>query len=194
VTSIIVQVIDDDDVVVQETTTDLTDEDIVLDEWEWCWYPVPQPKSAVKIDLAMSTNATDKIRYVTTGSGTRKIGKVCVGTMIDLGRMQFKFDDGIIDYSINQEDWTGEQYLVEGRAVQELNGVAQTTLYDSDRIIRALIETRATYCVWDVSEDSGLSSLIYFGLLKDWRRRPTAKKDVLSDSIVEISFKLKGAA
>ena len=62
-----VQVLSASDTVLWSKILDLRGNDEVLDEWEWCWKPIPAPASDVKVDFGFITGAADKIRIVGYG-------------------------------------------------------------------------------------------------------------------------------
>ena len=64
---LLVQVLSATDTVLWEGGVDLRKSDAVLDEWEYCWKPIPEPVSEVKVEFGLMTGATDKIRVMGYG-------------------------------------------------------------------------------------------------------------------------------
>lgn len=65
---LLVQVLSSTGAVLWEGAVNLQARDVVLDEWEFCWKPIPEPVSEVKVELGLMTGATDQIRVVAYGA------------------------------------------------------------------------------------------------------------------------------
>ena len=200
---LIIQILSGDDIVLWETEINLRANDVVYDEWEMYWKPIPEPIPVVKVELGMTTGATDKIRMAVYGayhkvpeaSGEVRIGKVVAGMMIELGKTQWKFEDGFIDYSVNTTDQFGESYRKEGRYAPVIKAYTDMPLSEKDAVKNFLIGVRAKDCVWDYNESPllTLTSHIVFGLCQECKFVTTKRADTLAESRTLCSTKIEGA-
>ncbi len=185
--SILVQVLNSTGGVLWQSTT-LPIVDLISDYYDWFFSNPPAPRQAIRIELGLTTGATDKLRLYVTGSGTVKVGKVCVGSSIALGTIQWGVNDTILDWSKVITDDFGQSFLKQGRYVPEINATAQMlSIAESDLACTVLNELRATGIVCDLNENElDYPSLITYCVLSERTRSLNAYGDTT------IKFKLTG--
>ncbi|NTW98331.1 MAG: hypothetical protein HGB35_00025 [Geobacteraceae bacterium] len=158
--------------VLKSITLDMYDGvDLVADEYEWCWSPVPEPKSDAMIDLGVTTNTTDVIEILAAGSTSVGLGKVVIGFARRLSSTKWGYESGVIDFSKITTDDFGETYRSEGRYAKEIKATCRVSMADADKVANQLIKVRATDCVLDFNEGAeSYTHLIVYGLVSEWRQ------------------------
>ena len=185
--SVIIQILDSVGTILWTSTT-LPVVDLVSDYYDWFFSRPPAPRAAIRVELGLITGATDKIRILVSGSGTVKVGKVCAGSTIEFGAVQWGVDDGILDWSKVITDDFGETFLSQGRYVPEINANAQMlSIAESDSACAILNEFRATGIVVDLNEnETDYASMITYCVFSERRRTLKGPNDT------SMKFKLTG--
>lgn len=185
----------DGDTVIRETAVRLRN-DVVRNEYEFCWKPVPAPRSVLKVSLGFLTIGTDEISLTFSPAGSVCVGGVKAGRMTDVGRSQWDIKDGFLDFSTNARDKFGETYRKAGRYAPFVRATADLAMSEKDEVKNHFIKVRATDCVWDFNEADCLTSydsFVVFGLCVESDFKMGKRRDTLDEARVRSSIRIEGA-
>jgi len=162
--------------------------DLTLDEYDWCWSPVPSQLSDIYIDFGIPLSATDTVEITATGTSNVAIGKIVTGYAHEMGVTQWGYTTGILDYSKTTPDDYGEASLREGRYAKTIQAVCVINIADIDPIWSKLVAVRAKNIIVDFNPTgTNYSHLIHFGLAKE------CKQSAISYNDTKLSLTINGA-
>lgn len=103
-----------------------------------------------------------------SGSATVSIGAVVIGTVYEIGDVQYGVGFGIRDYSVKQEDEFGNLTLQELDYAKRMDPQVMVENSRLRFVSKLLTKLRAKPTVFIGSEDPRYLPLIVFGVVRDW--------------------------
>ena len=168
-------------------TVDLS-QDLVLDEYDWCFSLIPEPLSDVYVDYGVTTNSTDTVEIVFSNTTSVAVGKIATGYAQEMGSTQWGYTTEILDYSKNTPDDYGEVSLREGKWAKGIRATCAINIADVDPIWTVLTNVRAENVVVDFNPiDTSYAHLINYGLAKELKQTSAGYGDT------KISMFIQGA-
>lgn len=150
--------------VVYSKTTDMSDEAILVDWWDYFFEPIV-PKTTLILD-DLPPYSTGVLTVTINATTTAACGTLAVGDFITLGKTRYGASIGIIDYSRKETDDFGVTSVIERSYAKKLDLDFTLNNLKVDYVALKLAGIRATPVVWVAS--SQYSSMIVYGFYKDW--------------------------
>lgn len=120
--------------------------------WEWFYGDHESVGELVFADLPPLLGAT--ITVIVTADATPAIGVLALGSLYDIGEVDYGVDVGIIDYSRKTTDTFGTTELVEGAYARRGNFRVSVEASDLRRVNQLMTRIRSTPCLFIGHEDT----------------------------------------
>jgi hypothetical protein len=176
-TSVTIVIKDSVGILLKTITTNLIT-DICLDEYDWCWSPIPDPVSDIYIDYNLVTSANDTVQIIFNSTTSVAVGKIVTGYAQQMGNTQWGYDNGILDFSKKVTDDYGSTFLQQGKYAKTIKATCIIGIADADAIWSRLVKVRAQNIVVDFNESgTTYSHLINYGLVQECRQSAVGFND-----------------
>lgn len=139
---------------------------VILDWYMYFFEPYDLLTEVVITDLPPYSSG--ELVITLTGSASVAIGAVVVGTVYEIGDVQYGVGFGIRDYSVKEEDEFGNITLVERDYAKRMEPMVMIENSRVNFVSKLLTRIRAKPTVFIGSEDTRFLPLIVLGTLRDW--------------------------
>ena len=146
VSEIVLTVTDSVDGVVYNNTVDLTDDEIVVDEYTWCFSPIIFRSQSVLLDLPAYNNP--QIDVTLNGSASIGVGEIVIGNSLTLGMAGYGTAVETLDYSVYETDDFGNRRVIRRRTADLTEFKVGVMKNRINYVRNVLKDLRGVNCVW----------------------------------------------